>query len=90
MIKKADIPDFQDVPLITNQIDGMFIDLESEMDRVFESTEAIHLDTNMLRRIVHTHLSRSQESLTVLLSIIDANQRGNLDNVLVLTLALTT
>ena len=75
---------------IAELVDGMFIDLEHEIDRVFEANQSKGLDTNLLRRIVYTHRSRSQESLTVLLKILDAHQKGYLDNMLILTLAVTT
>ena len=75
---------------ISDLVDGMFINLEKEMDRVFESDLNSKLDTNLLKRIVHIHLSQSQDSLTVLSKILDAHQKGYLDNMLILTFGLTT
>ena len=44
---------------ISDLVDGMFIDLKKEMDRVFESDLNSELDTNRIRRAIWTICSSS-------------------------------
>ena len=84
------LPKISGNTFIAEEIEGMLAEIELALDRIFQAEQSPEFDRKLLRRLVHTHLSRSKDSLIILVQLIEAHQKGYLDNILLISLAMTS